>query len=205
MFRLYAAVGSRIGRVELTNGFNYRVSGVNHYFDFDPITGWISLRRTVDREQLRNSTVELLLVASPPSLIHVLITVLDVNDNQPTFPVPFQNVSVIESSAVGTRIPLLPASDPDFGQNGTVIDYGIQGGSALFGLVYRSSGLLYLEVKEQLDREVQQLVVLNLTARDGGDPPSYDIISRPDMSTAAWPSDCCKAERVFVTESANVA
>lgn len=37
-----AAVGSRIGRVELTNGFNYRVSGVNHYFDFDPITGWVS-------------------------------------------------------------------------------------------------------------------------------------------------------------------
>ncbi|VDO25504.1 unnamed protein product [Haemonchus placei] len=165
-----AAVGSLVGQLHLTSDFNYRVSGVNHYFDFDPVTGWISLRQTLDREELHNDTLELLLVSTPPSLIHVFITVLDVNDNTPRFPVPFQNISVIESSAVGTRIPLLPAVDTDAGDNGAIVEYGIEDNTTQFELVYENPGLLYLEVKQPLDRESNQMVVLNVSAKDGGIP-----------------------------------
>ncbi|VDL79654.1 unnamed protein product [Nippostrongylus brasiliensis] len=207
---LDAAVGARIGRVQLATNSTYRVSGINKYFNFDPTTGWVTLRETIDREQLPEDVVELLLIASPPSLIHVLITVLDVNDNSPTFPVNFQlpedvvellliasppslihvlitvldvndnsptfpvnfqNVSIIESSPVGTRISLLPATDRDRGLNGTVIEYGIDGDSDQFQVVSPSPELLYLETKQPLDRESRQFVVLNLTAKDGGQPP----------------------------------
>ncbi|WKX99935.1 hypothetical protein Q1695_014644 [Nippostrongylus brasiliensis] len=168
---VYAAVGARIGRVQLATNSTYRVSGINKYFNFDPTTGWVTLRETIDREQLPEDVVELLLIASPPSLIHVLITVLDVNDNLPTFPGNFQNVSIIESSPVGTRISLLPATDHDRGPNGTVIEYGIDGDSDQFQVVSPSPELLYLETKQPLDRESRQFVVLNLTAKDGGQPP----------------------------------
>ncbi|XGW19036.1 hypothetical protein V3C99_003111 [Haemonchus contortus] len=165
-----AAVGSLVGQLHLTRDFNYRVSGVNHYFNFDPVTGLISLRQSLDREELHNDTLELLLVSTPPSLIHVIVTVLDVNDNSPRFPVPFQNISVIESSAVGTRIPLLPAVDTDAGNNGTIVEYGIEDNTTQFELVYENPGLLYLEVKQPLDRESNQMVVLNISAKDGGIP-----------------------------------
>ncbi|KIH51079.1 hypothetical protein ANCDUO_18837 [Ancylostoma duodenale] len=85
-----APIGTRVGRVQLAPGFSYKVSGVNQYFNFDSATGWITVRSTVDRERC-NGSVDLLLVATPPSIIHVVVIVLDVNDHAPEFPVPFQD------------------------------------------------------------------------------------------------------------------
>ncbi|ETN85496.1 cadherin domain protein [Necator americanus] len=164
-----APAGAKVGRVQLTPGFNYKVSGLNQHFDFDTVTGWITVRKPVDRESC-NGSVDLLLVATPPSIIHIAITVLDVNDNAPEFPVPFQNVSLVESSSIGTRIPLLPATDRDAGSNGTIVKYNIENAVDEFGLIYDSPGLLYLEVRQTLDRESKQLVVMNISARDGGIP-----------------------------------
>ncbi|EPB79622.1 cadherin domain protein [Ancylostoma ceylanicum] len=166
---LDAPIDTRVGRVQLVPGYFYKVSGVNQYFDFDTATGWITVRSTVDRERC-NGSVDLLLVATPPSIVHVVVIVLDVNDHAPEFPVPFQNVSLVESSAIGTRIPLLPATDPDAGRNGTVVEYGIENTVDEFGLIYDDAGLLYLEVRLPLDRESKQLVTMNISAKDGGIP-----------------------------------
>ncbi|KAK6016608.1 cadherin domain protein, partial [Ostertagia ostertagi] len=84
------------------------------------------------------------------------------------------NVSVIESSAVGTKIPLLPAVDPDAGNNGTIVEYGIENDNDQFGLIYQNPGLLYLEVKQPLDRESSQMIALNVSAKDGGTPTSTE-------------------------------
>ncbi|KAL6728451.1 hypothetical protein Aduo_010223 [Ancylostoma duodenale] len=164
-----APIGTRVGQIQLVPRFSYKVSGVNQYFDFDSATGWITVRSTVDRERC-NGSVDLLLVATPPSIIHVVVIVLDVNDHAPEFPVPFQNVSLVESSAIGTRIALLPATDPDAGLNGTVTEYGIEDTVDEFALIYENPGLLYLEVRQPLDRESKQLVVMNISAKDGGIP-----------------------------------
>ncbi|KAK6740380.1 hypothetical protein RB195_008692 [Necator americanus] len=164
-----APAGAKVGRVQLTPGFNYKVSGLNQHFDFDTATGWITVHKPVDRESC-NGSVDLLLVATPPSIIHISITVLDVNDNAPEFPVPFQNVSLVESSSISTRIPLLPATDRDAGSNGTIVKYSIENAVDEFGLIYDSPGLLYLEVRRTLDRESKQLVVMNISAQDGGNP-----------------------------------
>ncbi|VDM60776.1 unnamed protein product [Angiostrongylus costaricensis] len=167
-----AIVGTRLGRVNITPDFNYRVSGVNDHLGFDSGTGWVFLKADLDRERI-NGSIEMLLVGSPPSIIHVVVTVLDINDNDPAFPLSFQNVSLIESSAPGTRLLLLSASDPDAGENGTIVEYAIDNNVHQFSLYHTDSGLLYLEVKEPLDREHQQLAVLTISAKDGGNPARY--------------------------------
>uniref|UniRef100_A0A158PBQ0 Cadherin domain-containing protein n=1 Tax=Angiostrongylus cantonensis TaxID=6313 RepID=A0A158PBQ0_ANGCA len=132
-------------------------------------TSEVFLKADLDRERI-NGSIEMLLVGSPPSIIHVVVIVLDINDNDPAFPLPFQNVSLIESSAMGTRLLLLPASDPDAGENGTIVEYVIDNNIDQFSLYHTDSGLLYLEVKKPLDREHQQLAVLTVSAKDGGNP-----------------------------------
>lgn len=55
----------------------------------------------------------------PPS--QVTITVLDENDNSPQFDITSDSsVSVAEDSAVGKRVALVLARDPDAGRNGQV-------------------------------------------------------------------------------------
>lgn len=55
----------------------------------------------------------------PPS--QVTITVLDENDNSPQFDITSDSsVSVAEDSAVGRRVALVLARDPDAGRNGQV-------------------------------------------------------------------------------------
>lgn len=51
-------------------------------------------------------------------IFKVTVTVLDINDNSPQFPVNRVSMSVSESAAVGTSLPLQPAHDPDVGPNG---------------------------------------------------------------------------------------
>ncbi|KJH42111.1 cadherin domain protein [Dictyocaulus viviparus] len=169
-----ASVGTRLGRVNITSDLNYRLSTNNDYFDFDVDTGWVFLKTTIDRERINGNGIEILLVSTtPPSILHIFITVTDVNDNNPKFPLPYQNVSLIESSAIGTRVLLLSATDPDAGENGTIVEYAIENDIDQFDLIYNNHGLLYMELKQTLDRERQERFVFNLSARDGGNPSRY--------------------------------
>uniref|UniRef100_S4R5U6 Cadherin domain-containing protein n=1 Tax=Petromyzon marinus TaxID=7757 RepID=S4R5U6_PETMA len=59
-----------------------------------------------------------LMLDSPPLLARVFVSVLDVNDHAPSFAESLVSLEVPESAAVGTRLPLPPASDPDSGSNG---------------------------------------------------------------------------------------
>lgn len=42
----------------------------------------------LDRES--ENAIDMLIITSPPSIIHILIDVLDVNDNSPIFPIDVQ-------------------------------------------------------------------------------------------------------------------
>ncbi|XP_076994257.1 protocadherin gamma-A8-like [Tamandua tetradactyla] len=109
---------------------SYRLSP-NHHFSLVVQTGddgsikpELVLERALDREE--EAAHRLVLTASdggdPPrsSAAHIHVTVLDTNDNAPTFAQPVYRVQVPENVPPGTRLLTVKATDPDEGANGKV-------------------------------------------------------------------------------------
>ncbi|XP_078259343.1 protocadherin-8-like [Rhinoraja longicauda] len=107
-------------------------------------------------------------------LIRVEVRVRDINDHAPDFGRPEVRLEISESSALGTRVPLEPALDPDLGAN-SLLKYRLSP-SRPFALEQRSGadGLRCPELVlvERLDRESQAELLLQLEAEDGGNSDS---------------------------------
>ncbi|XP_060647453.1 protein dachsous isoform X2 [Drosophila nasuta] len=94
------------------------------WFQIDAQTGLITTRSHIDCET--EPVPQLTVIArdggQPPlsSTATVLVTIHDVNDNEPIFDQSFYNVSVAENEAVGRCILKVSASDPDCGVNAMV-------------------------------------------------------------------------------------
>ncbi|VDM28184.1 unnamed protein product [Toxocara canis] len=171
-------IGSLIGRVPLNDGLKYQLNGRCEFATFNSDNGEIRSSVILDRESTSmNGTFNMILVAQPAAIISVFIEVLDVNDNDPVFPSPFMNVSIVESAAVGSRVAVHSATDADFAENGTIVAYGIENTQSVFTLVRSTShsgdDVLLLELAKPLDRETKDLYVINVSASDGGHPPRF--------------------------------
>lgn len=59
-------------------------------------------------------------VPARSSLADVFIQVIDENDNNPYFVSEIKNLTVMENSAIGTRIAMIQANDPDSGEYGKI-------------------------------------------------------------------------------------
>ncbi|KAL0973120.1 hypothetical protein UPYG_G00199240 [Umbra pygmaea] len=127
--------GSGFGRVSATDrdtGLNgrlsYRLLHPDRHFQINSHTGEISTRMSLDREQ--QSSYQVLLAVqdggSPPRSATgtAFITVLDENDNSPSFthcqPARGLTVQVMEGQTSGLMLGTIQAKDPDEGENGTV-------------------------------------------------------------------------------------
>ncbi|XP_038604529.1 protocadherin-18 [Tachyglossus aculeatus] len=144
-------------------------------------TGDIRVAARVDREQLcpaqPNCSIQFDVITLPTDhlqLFHVEVEVLDINDHAPQFARPLIPIEISESAAVGTRIPLDGAADPDVGDNG-LHGYALAANDA-FGLEVRTraaDGAAFAElvVARELDRERTASYQLRLTASDRGTPP----------------------------------
>lgn len=84
---LDALPGSLIGRLPLQSGIDYRPSGLPPELRLEEDKLYLSI--ALDREQ--TPSLHFSLVSSlPPAIIHIVVTVEDVNDNSPSFPLAFQ-------------------------------------------------------------------------------------------------------------------
>ncbi|XP_061442496.1 protocadherin alpha-2-like isoform X2 [Rhineura floridana] len=124
LFSLESASDADIGKNAL---IAYRISS-NEYFILDtqnmpaksPLPELV-LKKTLDREEI--SLHHLLLTATDggqselTGTVQLVITVLDVNDNRPVFNQSVYEVSLLESSANGTLVVKLEATDLDEGIN----------------------------------------------------------------------------------------
>ncbi|XP_041987836.1 protein dachsous [Aricia agestis] len=94
------------------------------WFAIDERSGLVTTQARVDCET--NPMPKLTVVASdrgnPPlsSTATLIVTVLDVNDNEPIFDQSFYNVTVSENEAIGSCILKMSAMDPDCGVNAMV-------------------------------------------------------------------------------------
>ncbi len=136
-------------------------------------TGVIRTRRILDRE----STAEYRVSAIPLSgeSLSVTIRVLDVNDNEPTFPNEEISVDIPENTPRGTRRQLPAAADADLGKFGTQryeLISGNDDGTFSLESSRDEDGSLALElvVQGHLDRETSDRHELRIVAEDGGSP-----------------------------------
>ncbi|XP_012360370.2 protocadherin alpha-1 isoform X10 [Nomascus leucogenys] len=137
---------------------------------------WLELRKSLDREE--TPELHLLLTATDggkPELqgtVELLITVLDVNDNAPLFDQAVYRVHLSETTANGTLVTTLNASDADEGVNGEVVfsfDSGIFRDIQEKFKVDSSSGEIRLI--DKLDYEETKSYEIQVKAVDKGSPP----------------------------------
>ena len=119
-------VGALVGHVSATdadagaNGMvSYRIHGTaQRYLNIDPITGALTAKLSFDHEQLSN--VRAVIEASDNSSVLsrtsstvFVLTILDINDNSPTFSTPLVEFVVEENVAAGTKVGQMSATDVD--------------------------------------------------------------------------------------------
>ena len=105
----------------LNAGVNYGVLGLNgtqpKNFYMEPTSGMLILKQGLDRETtpVHHFLVQAVDKGTPQlsSTAHVLVTVLDMNDNPPMFEQQSQRCVVTESAARGHFVTLMSASDED--------------------------------------------------------------------------------------------
>ncbi|XP_074118991.1 cadherin EGF LAG seven-pass G-type receptor 2 isoform X4 [Sminthopsis crassicaudata] len=149
----------------------YRLAGVGPDFPFtiNNGTGWISVAAELDREEVDfySFGVEARDHGTPPltASASVSVTVLDVNDNNPTFTQPEYAVRLNEDAAVGTSVVTVSAVDRDAH---SVITYQIASGNTRnrFSITSQSGGGL-VSLALPLDYKLERQYVLAVTASDG--------------------------------------
>ncbi|XP_015721901.1 cadherin-23 isoform X5 [Coturnix japonica] len=145
-------------------------------FKINGITGVITVKGQVDREKGDFYTLTVVADDGGPkvdSTVKVTITVLDENDNSPQFDITSDSaVSVPEDSAIGRRVAMVLARDPDAGSNGQVT-FSLTAGNVGQAFEIRTTNDTYGEVlvAQPLDRELLDHYTLRIQASDGGVPP----------------------------------
>ncbi|XP_048580321.1 uncharacterized protein LOC116612238 isoform X2 [Nematostella vectensis] len=138
----------------------------------DSLSGVIYTNNSVDYERQRvyKFQVGAYDTATPPRLAttRVIINVADLNDNIPTFDSPQYNISILESTPVGTAITVLSAKDRDSTSN-AFLRYSIQSGNYenTFYLD-RTSGTITLVKIPDFEARTQYTLVINVS--DNGYP-----------------------------------
>uniref|UniRef100_A0A8C2Y952 Cadherin EGF LAG seven-pass G-type receptor 1 n=1 Tax=Coturnix japonica TaxID=93934 RepID=A0A8C2Y952_COTJA len=138
-------------------------------FQINNSTGWITVAAELDRETVENYHfgVEARDHGVPvmTSSASVSITVLDVNDNNPTFTEKVYHLRLNEDAAVGSSVLTLTAVDRDVN---SAITYQITSGNTRnrFAITSQSGGGL-LTLALPLDYKQERHYVLTVTASDG--------------------------------------
>ncbi|XP_049613628.1 protocadherin alpha-8-like [Syngnathus scovelli] len=146
-------------------------------FEVNVNNGILFVSKTINREDLCEGVspclVNLKLVAENPMEIHhVIIEILDINDNSPTFQEEEKILEISESTLPGKRFQLPSAYDPDVAIN-TVRAYKLNL-NEYFNIQIRERGddkIPFLVLQKSLDREKDSEHRLFLTAVDSGNPP----------------------------------
>ncbi|XP_029420539.1 LOW QUALITY PROTEIN: protocadherin alpha-1-like [Nannospalax galili] len=136
----------------------------------------LELRKSLDREE--TPELHLLLTATDggkPELegtVQLLITVLDVNDNPPMFDQAIYRAHLVETTANGTLVTTLNASDTDEGVNGEVVfSFGSEVSLNIQEKFKIDSVLGEIRVIGDLDYEETKSYEIQVKAVDKGTPP----------------------------------
>ncbi|XP_051008445.1 cadherin-23 [Acomys russatus] len=154
----------------------YKLLGVHSdLFDIDNSTGVVTVRSgvVIDREAFSPPFLELLLLAEDIGLLnstaHLWVTILDDNDNWPTFSPAAYTVHLLENCPPGFSVLQVTATDEDSGLNGELV-YRIEAGAQDRFLIHPVTGLIRVG-NVTIDREEQDSYRLTVVATDRGTVP----------------------------------
>nr|AAI63425.1 Protocadherin 2 alpha b 9 [Danio rerio]AAI63430.1 Pcdh2ab9 protein [Danio rerio]BAD52313.1 cadherin-related neuronal receptor variable 9 [Danio rerio]BAD52326.1 cadherin-related neuronal receptor variable 9 [Danio rerio] len=170
---------------DITNRGFQLVSGANkRYFELNSKTGFLHINDRINRDELCGRSLKCSLpleaiVNAPLNVYRFEVSIIDINDNAPTFRSPVKYFNISESAFPGERFPLPTAFDADVGNN-SVKSYKLSANEH-FSLDVQSGGeqsvSAELVLQKALDREKQPVIKLTLTAVDGGKPPRSGTIN----------------------------
>ncbi|XP_067898848.1 protocadherin Fat 4 [Heterodontus francisci] len=148
-------------------------------FTIQSATGQVTLVGKLDHEATASYSLILRAVdlGSVPlsSTCTLIISVLDENDNTPSFPKSVMHIDALENMRVGELVGSATATDSDSGDNAE-IHYSITGSNnhGTFSISH-NTGSIFLSKK--MDFETQSVYHLNITAKDNGRPPRSSTMS----------------------------
>ncbi|XP_029918473.1 protocadherin gamma-A10-like [Myripristis murdjan] len=161
----------RSGRARIVTGESIQ------YAELKADKGILVVNERIDREQLCGDVTPCslsfeIILENPIELHRVIVEILDVNDNAPTFKNNVITLEISESAAVGSHFDLESAFDPDVGVN-NLHNYVLSTNNN-FVLKQHSNadGIKFAEIilQKPLDRELDPQLSLKLIAVDGGTP-----------------------------------
>ena len=144
---------------------NYAIVSLNRHFNIGPSNGIITVESQLDHEEEDSYSLTVRAELSGTSAeVMVNVSVLDVNDETPTFvrqPYIVNNITTMNE--VGEHVVTVVATDRDLGENGR-ITYTLENNS--FFAINKTTGDVYVNsvLPPNLD------LTLEVYAMDGGDP-----------------------------------
>lgn len=162
----------QVGRVRVketkTDIVYFILNGDNGNFRVD-LNGVLTTWKKIDRE---NQSFYSIRVGARAGLKFgttlVNITILDVNDNEPTFATVIDEVDLYEDTAVGQELCVARAKDKDVGLNGRVTYRLTSKPDSLFRIT-ESSGIVYLH--KPVYTAPGTVLAAEIMATDSGNPP----------------------------------
>uniref|UniRef100_A0A182SHC2 Cadherin domain-containing protein n=1 Tax=Anopheles maculatus TaxID=74869 RepID=A0A182SHC2_9DIPT len=143
---------------------------VAEIFGIFPNSGWIYLRTKLDREVKERYNITVIVsdngVPTLTATAHVIVTILDANDNSPIFAKNLYEFEIEENMRRGAMIGTVSASDYDAGIN-AVVRYSLIPSNTSFQINPVSGEIT---TRDSLDRETKASYDLVVEARDQGTP-----------------------------------
>ncbi|XP_073668205.1 protocadherin alpha-3-like [Paramisgurnus dabryanus] len=155
----------------------------NDYFDIEikdseygDKSPFLLLQKPLDRESQEKHVLILTAIdgGNPPKsgILHISVTVLDVNDNRPMCSRDTYTVMLKENSSPGFVVASVNASDPDEGINGEVeYTYGRNVQRKVHDVFDLDKVTGEIRVKGKIDFEENEMYSFNIKASDKGRPP----------------------------------
>ncbi|CAF3701955.1 unnamed protein product [Rotaria sordida] len=180
--RVYSSSSSAKNLIKFS--FLYDSSPHNSFFIVDSLTGRISIKRMIDREELcqthtcncERCLLTLEIIASTLQTIDILsldIIIENINDNQPIFPISTFQIRLLENTDIGYIASFPSATDLD---NQDRLEYRIVSLDEInkqeiletFSIVnLQTENQLGLRLLKSLDHEIKNLYKMKILANDG--------------------------------------
>ncbi|KAL3278339.1 hypothetical protein HHI36_013670 [Cryptolaemus montrouzieri] len=161
---------------------SYSMIPQSDYFEINNYTGVVQIKKMIDYETIQSLNFTIYAFDSGvPQLntsVTVLVTILNLNDNSPQFPVKSFNITVAENSPNGTVILIVKATDLDDGEFGKV-SYQLVGDHSKYFHITPNEGVISVANSEFLDHEMINSTVIEVVASDGAPGPHKRSVAIP--------------------------